>query len=358
MTHQGFLRRASVAATCTALGVAALSGTSFAAQTNAGLRHGKHAASNINHAASNISIGFILKPISNPYFATMDNGAQAEAKKLGVHLTVAAGDSLTDPTQQANALAALVTHQYSCYIANPVDATNLVVPLIQAQRQHKPIVNIDLPISKTAASAAGVHIDTYIGTNNIQAGEMAATRLANMLPAHAQVAIIGGLASDSTSQARIQGFREGAGHKLDIVQQVAGNWVRADALNDATTLLQKYPKLKGFFVANGDMAIGVQRAIGSAKKQGKVDTIAVIGDTTVIQEVKSHTMASVVEQFPYAIGQLGVEACVAAVEDKPLPTSVATPVELVTSGNAGRALKAFPRPFGSYSDPFAKFLGH
>ncbi len=303
-----------------------------------------------------VTIGFALKPLNNPYFATMNQGATYEAKKLGDHLTVVTASSLSDITGQANRLSALISHGYDCYIANPDNATNLVQPLTQAMAQHRPIVNVDLPISQSAAKAAGVKIDTYIGTNNIQAGKVAATELAKLIPPESQVAMIGGLASDPTSQARLKGFTEGAAGKLDIVQTVAGNWVRATALSDAAAILQARPALRGFFVANGDMALGVQRAIDAAGKQGKVDVIAIIGDTAVLKEVESGTMAAVVEQFPYTIGAMGVQACTAAAEGKKLPANVATPVQVVTKGNAAQALASFPKPFEAYSDPFTSLL--
>lgn len=307
-------------------------------------------------SASTISVGFILKPISNPYFSTMGQGASAEAAQLGVHLTTEDAANLADATGQANALSALISHGYSCYLVNPVDATNLVEPLVEAQGQHRPIVNIDLPISPSAAKAASVHIDTYIGTDNVAAGKLAALQLEKMIPAGSKVAVIGGLASDPTSQARIRGFKDGAAGKLDIVQTVAGNWNRETALNDATTIMQKQPDLGGFFVANGDMALGVQRAIGIAGRQGKVDIIAVIGDTAVIKEIKVGTMAAAVEQFPYTIGQLGVQACVASARGKTLPMSIATPIQVITRANAAQALAAFPQPFEPFSNPLISLV--
>lgn len=305
---------------------------------------------------SAVSVGFILKPVSNPYFSTMSQGASAEAAKLGVRLTTEDAANLADAVGQANALSTLISHGYSCYLVNPVDPTNLVEPLVAAQNQHRPIVNIDLPIAPSAAKAAGVHIKSYIGTDNVAAGKLAAEQLEKMIPQGAKVAVIGGLASDPTSQARIKGFKDGAAGKLDIVQTVAGNWKRETALNDATTIMQNHPDIKGFFVANGDMALGVQRAIGVAGKQGKIDTIAVIGDTAVIKEIKDGTMAAAVEQFPYTIGQMGVQACVAAAEGKSLRAAVATPVEVVTKANAAKALAAFPQPFEAFADPFSALV--
>jgi|SRR5579875_288880 ABC-type sugar transport system substrate-binding protein len=339
-----------------AVSVAALA-LAACGSTAGGSSSSSAAAQATAQAPGSVSVGFILKPVSNPYFATMGQGASQEAAKLGVHLTTQDAANLADATGQANALTALINHGYSCYLVNPVDDTNLVQPLVQAQAQHRPIVNIDLPISASAARAAGVHIDTYIGTDNVAAGRLAATELEKLVPAGSQVAVIGGLASDPTSQARIAGFTEGAAGKLHVVQTVAGNWDRATALSDATAIMQDHPGLKAFFVANGDMDLGVQRAIGAAGKQGKVDTIAIIGDTAVIKEVEAGTMAAVVEQFPYTIGQEGVQACAAAAEGKQLPASVSTPAQVITKANAAQALAAFPQPFESFSDPFTALLG-
>ncbi|MHB8293837.1 MAG: substrate-binding domain-containing protein [Acidimicrobiales bacterium] len=351
MRHAPAMRWRVVAASAAAALVAAACGSTSSSSTTPSSGSGGPTR------AKPVTVGLALKPLDNPYFATMDQGARSEAKKLGIHLTVAAAANLSSATGQANALSALISHGYSCYLANPVDATNLVQPLIQAQSQHKPIVNIDLPISPAAATAAGVHLATYIGTNNVSAGKLAAVQLAKMVPPGSQVAIIGGPASDPTSQARIKGFTEGASGKLQIIQTAAANWVRATALNDATSIMETHPKLRGFFVANGDMALGVQRAIGAAGKQGKVDTIGVIGDTAVLHEIADGTMAAAVEQFPYTIGSMGVQACVAAARGKRLPSTVATPVQVVTKANASQALASFPKPFKSFTDPFTALLG-
>jgi len=303
--------------------------------------------------SSKITIGFALKPLDNPYFATMNKGAVAAASKLNVGLTVVTASSLSDASGQANRLAALIAHGYSCYIANPVNATNLVEPLTKAMAQHKPIVNVDLPISKSAAAAAGVKIDTYIGTDNVQAGELSAKTLAKFLPKGAEVAIVGGPASDPTSIPRVKGFTEAAqAAGLKVIQTVAANWEETLAENDASAIMSAHPHVAGFMVANGEMAEGVVKAIADAGKTGKVGVVAIVGDTTTIKDVENGTMTAVVEQFPYTIGYMGVQACVAAAKGKTLPADVATPVQAVTKANAAKALSVFPEPFEAYSDPF------
>ncbi len=51
-----------------------------------------------------------------------------------------------------------------------------------------------------------------------------------------------------------------------------------------------------------------------------------------------------VEQFPYLMGSQSVQACAAAKSGKKVPSSVETPVLIVTKENAQQALDAFPAP--------------
>jgi ribose transport system substrate-binding protein len=138
---------------------------------------------------------------------------------------------------------------------------------------------------------------------------------------------------------------------------VAANWERQEALTQATNVLRAQPDLVGFFVANDDMGLGVARAVATAGKTGKVKVISVDGIKDALTAVKSGDLSAVVAQYPYAIGQMGMEACQAAAKGATLPTNVEAPVEVVTRENAEKALAATPKPFGTYDDPFKTLLG-
>ncbi|MFQ6200764.1 substrate-binding domain-containing protein, partial [Streptomyces sp. NPDC000405] len=89
-----------------------------------------------------------------------------------------------------------------------------------------------------------------------------------------------------------------------------------------------------------------------AGKTGKVKVISVDGVKDALEAVRSGTLDATVAQYPYTIGQMGVEACQAAAKGKTLPKNVKAPVELVTKADADKALASTPKPFGSYDDPF------
>src|SRR5205823_4751538 len=144
-------------------------------------------------------------------------------------------------------LQALAGQNYGCFIVNPITGTNLVQSLVQISQSGKPIINIDNPISPDAAKTANLKISTYIGTDNVSAGKMGASEMAKLLPNGGDVALIGGIAGDVTSQARLNGFQQGAPSNFHIVQTVAADWDRGKALTAAGDILRARPTLKAFF---------------------------------------------------------------------------------------------------------------
>ncbi|MGZ6348876.1 MAG: sugar ABC transporter substrate-binding protein [Ktedonobacterales bacterium] len=303
------------------------------------------------------NVAAVIKGLDNPFFQAMQQGIQAQASAQGTPVTVQAAASITDTTGQADKLQAVAGQNYACYLVNPITQTNLVQSLVPVSTAGKPIVNIDSPISPSAAQSANLKISTYIGTDNVNAGKMGAAEMAKLLPNGGEIALIGGISGDVTSQARLTGFQQGAASNMHLVQTVAADWDRQKALTAAGDILRARPNLAGFFVANDDMGLGVTRAVADAGKQGQVQVISVDGIQDALKAVQAGTLSATVSQYPYTIGQMGMEACKAAMLGKTLPTNAPAPVLVVTKDNAAQALASFPKPFSSYPDPFASMIG-
>jgi ABC-type sugar transport system substrate-binding protein len=308
-------------------------------------------------AGSSVKIAAVIKGLDNPFFQAMQQGIEEQSKSQGTAVSVQAATSITDTTGQADKLNALAGQDYSCYLVNPISGTNLVQSLVQVNRKNKPIVNIDSPVDAKAAQTAGVKLATYVGTNNVNAGQMAGEQMLKELSGNGQVALIGGIAGDVTSAARLDGFKKAVTGKLDIAQTVAADWDRQKALTTATDILRARPSLKGFFAANDDMGLGIVRAIQNAGKTGKVKVISVDGNKDALESVNQGQLTATVAQYPYAIGQMGMEACKAAASGKQLPANVEAPVLLVTKDVADKAISNFPKPFGTFNDPFKALAG-
>ncbi|MET9338256.1 substrate-binding domain-containing protein [Nonomuraea sp. NPDC003804] len=294
----------------------------------------------------------VIKGLDNPFFQAMKQGIDDQAGAGGVTVTVQAANSITDTTGQADKLNGLAGQDFSCYVVNPITGTNLIQGLAQISAMNKPIVNIDSPVDPAAAKSANVKLATYIGTDNVEAGKTAGQQMTKLLPSGGNVAVIGGIAGDVTSGARVEGFQQGLGPNLKVVQTVAANWERQAALTAATDIMRAHPDLAGFFAANDDMGLGVARAVANEGRTGKVKVISVDGNKEAVEAVKAGTLNGTVSQYPYAIGVMGVEACQAATAGKTLPPTVKAPIEMIVKDNADQALATAPKPFQAYDDPF------
>jgi ABC-type sugar transport system substrate-binding protein len=301
-------------------------------------------------------IAAVIKGLDNPFFRTMNEGLVAAGRREGVTVRVSAAVDDQDTAGQASALESFVEQRPGCYVVNPITPTGLVPSLAHVPR-GTPVVNLDSRIDSTAARAAGVTLDTYIGTDNVAASRLAAAAMARFAGQGGRVAVIAGPSGDPSSIARVRGFRLGARGRLTIAHVIAADYDRGRAELAGESLLRARPRIRGIFAINDVMALGIVRAVRAAGLRGKVAVIGFDGTRQALDAVQSGALSATVAQYPYAIGQLGVEACVAAMRGKRLPATVDAPAQLITRANVTRARDRFPHPVEPFRDPLATLLG-
>jgi ABC-type sugar transport system substrate-binding protein len=300
-------------------------------------------------------VAAVIKGLDNPFFVTMRDGLVAAARQHRVPITVRAAVGLQDTAGQASALESLTSAHAACYVLNPINQTNLVQPLADIPG-GTPIVNIDSPIDRQAARAVGVGKITYIGTDNVAAGRLAAAAMARFVPQGSRVAVIAGIPGDASSGARTEGFMQGAHGRFDVIQTVAADFDRQRATLATTELLHSRTSIRGVFAVNDEMALGSAAAVRAVGGRRKVAVIGVDGIPAALAAVKHGAMSATVAQYPYTIGQLAVEACLAATRRSAVPGKIDAPIQTVTPSNAALAQLNFPRPVRHFRDPLIRLL--
>jgi ABC-type sugar transport system substrate-binding protein len=304
-------------------------------------------------SSQSASLAAVIKPLENPFFATMRDGLLATAKQHMARISVRAALALQDTAGQASALESLIAKGANCYLVNPIDESNLIPPLTGVAA---PIVNIDSPVDPSAATAAGVRITTFIGSDNIAAGRMAAQAMAGRVATGARVAVIAGMPGDAGSIARTQGFIAGARGRFTIVGPVAADFDRVQAHDAALDLIRGPNGVDGIFAVNDEMALG---AVDAARELGENRNVAVIGMDGIpeaLDAVRVGELSATVAQYPFTMAQLGVEACLAANRGKTIPPTIRPPIQLVTQRNVARAQRNLPRPVEHFEDPLTSLL--
>lgn len=117
-------------------------------------------------------------------------------------------------------------------------------------------------------------------------------------------------------------------------------------------MLQANPNITGIFAANDTMGLGAAQAVKNAGKEGKIKIISVDGIQAMLTSIKSGANTGTITQYPYAEGQMAVQACIAKVAGKSIPARVVSPIVFINSANVDKAIASFPKPFGVFDDPF------
>jgi ribose transport system substrate-binding protein len=302
-----------------------------------------------------LSVAVVIKGLDNPFFGTLRDGVVAAAARHRIALRVEAAADVNDAAGQASRLDSQAGQSTGCYIVSPINQTNLIAPLSGVPK-GTPIVNIDLPMDKRQAAALGVHITTFIATDNAAAGTAAATTMAGRISRGARVAVLTGPSGDANSTARIGGFRSGSRGRFDIVTSAAADWDRQKARRAATDLLTADPHLEGIFAANDLMALGAAAAVRAAGRRGQVSVIGVDGIGEALQAVMHGDLSATVAQYPYMMGQMGVEACLAAARGRAVPARIDAPIEVVTKQNLAEVRTRLPQPLRPFADPLLSLL--
>jgi ABC-type sugar transport system substrate-binding protein len=299
------------------------------------------------------SLAAVIQPVENPFFATMREGLVATAEQHMARISVREALALQDTAGQASALESLVAKGADCYIVNPIDESNLIPPLSGVAA---PIVNVDSPVDPLAARAAGVRITTYIGSDNVAAGRLAAQAMADRVGTRARVAVIAGMPGDAGSMARTQGFIEGARGRFTVVGPVAADFDRRQAHDAALELIRGPQGIDGIFAVNDEMALGVVDAARGVGEKGSLAVIGMDGIPEALAAVRGGELSATVAQYPFTMAQLGVEACLAANRGKTIPPTIRPPIQLITPRNVARAQRNLPRPVEHFEDPLASLL--
>lgn len=307
-------------------------------------------------SAKAVKIAVVTRDFTNPYWAALRDGAVAEGKARGVQVDVQAGSSETDSAGENAKISTMANQGYTCFGVVPVNSTNVITPLVPVAKKNIPILNLDTQIDPAASKSAGVSYKTFIGSDNLEAGKIAGKALLAKAGDGAEVVMLQGIAGEQNGINREKGFKDATSGHLKLVQSAPADYDQAKGLQVATAMLTAHPNIKGIFAANDTMGLGAARAVQNAGKTGKIAIISVDGITAALDAVKKGTLTGTVTQYPYAEGQMAVQACMALAQGKTIPERVVAPIKLIDTSNVAKAQASFPKPFVPFDNPLAALL--
>lgn len=277
--------------------------------------------------ASGTRIALSLSTLNNPFFVDVREGAQTEADRLGVRLTVT--DAGSDPSRQANDIQNAIAQGVDAIVVNPVDSDAIVPSVRAANAANIPVVALD------RAPSGGIVVTT-VASDNIEGGRLAARQLADLVGS-GPVAVLEGKPGTSAARDRQAGFDEEiARHPgIRVVASQPADFDRTKALDVMSNVLQSNPDVRGVFAANDEMALGAVKALGP-RAGGQVKVVGFDGTPDGLAAVQAGTVNADIAQQPTALGVDAVRLAAEASGDATLAGGTesgathSVPVQVVT----------------------------
>lgn len=265
------------------------------------------------------TIGFSVSTLNNPFFVSLKDGVEKQAKELGLKVKIV--DAQNDPAKQANDVADLLESGVSVLIVNPVDSAAIATSVEAANAKNIPVITVDRSTDKGKVVA-------HIASDNVKGGEMAAQLIVDKLGAGTKVAEIEGIPGASATRERGQGFHNIADKSLDVVAKQSADFDRTKGLNVSTNILQANPDVKAIFAHNDEMALGAIQATKSAGKQ--LFIVGFDGTADAEKAVQDGTLAATIAQQPELMGKIAVDTASKVIKGETVDSKIPVELKVVT----------------------------
>jgi inositol transport system substrate-binding protein len=290
-------------------------------------------------AESDIVVAYMAKNTVDAFHATL-NGAAKEAldalKEDGTIKDWQLYDGLTDPITQVNLIEDAINNGANFVVFLPAEAEGSAPVVKRCADAGIPIVVVNSKTNNTDELA-----NAYVGSNDVEAGEIMANYVIEKLPDGGKYAHMMGIVGNSAQIQRGEGIANvmSKNDKWESVGDFAADWSADKAVQFATDVLTQYgDELKAIICDNDDMSSAVQAYVNSVDRKDIV-CIGVDGNAGPLAMVKEGTLGATVLQD----GAAQVKTAIALIPDiiakKEVEKEIMVPFTLVTKDNVDEYLK-------------------
>lgn len=284
--------------------------------------------------AKQFTIAVIPKSIGGEFWETVEDGARQAAEELGVDIKWEGPAVETELAEQNKIIENMVNLGVDGMALAPLNNRTM-------RKSVENVVAAGIPVVIFDSAVDGDAYVSYVATDNVVGGEIAAKYLAEQLAdTEKRLFLMRYIQGTASTEQRAQGFLEAA--------KAAGCEVLADpycddatvagAIKTATNVLEGFVKnrkleLDGMFATNLVSTMGLLEALKDLRKSGvQADVVWVGFDTSpkLIEELQAGTVDGLVSQNPLRMGYLAVETTLKHLLNEKVEPRIDTGVELVT----------------------------
>jgi ribose transport system substrate-binding protein len=289
-------------------------------------------------AKKNYKMTLIAGVKGDEFYITMNCGAQAKAKELGVTLDFQGPDKF-DAALQTPVVNAVAAKKPDAVLVAPTDTKAMFAPIKQLSDNGSKVALVDTTLDQPDFAIS------QIASDNVGGGKAAAKTLGELIGGSGKVFVVNVKPGISTTDLRAKGFEEGAKEGgLTYVGQQFDDDDPAKAAAVVKAQLAKTPDLKGIFATNLFSAEGAASGIREAGKLGQVKIVGFDAGPKQVEDLKKGVVQALIAQKPAEIGADGVQQAYNALTGKATEKQIGTGSVSLTKDNLAENQDALYKP--------------
>jgi ribose transport system substrate-binding protein len=259
--------------------------------------------------AEKLKIGF-LPGVVDPFYQVMQLGVEKAAKDLGVDVVTQIPPTWGVEAQTPLLDSMVARGDLNYLIIAPTDKDQMVGPLQAAVDHGIKVITVDTFLGNGDYVNGAVKFPlSYIGSDNVEGGRIAARGLAKAIGGKGTVYINSTNPNVSSVEGRAQGFKEEMAKDFPEVKVLGPDFNLDDenkAAQQTAAILTREPNLAGVFGTNVFSAGGAGTAVVNAGLGGHVQVVAYDATKQAIELMNKGVVTLVLAQKPFDMGYLAV----------------------------------------------------
>ncbi|MFF2089530.1 substrate-binding domain-containing protein [Paenibacillus sp. NPDC058174] len=271
-------------------------------------------------------VGVTYTTLRHEFFIDISKGVNKKAEEAGV--TVLTNDPNLDLAKQVSAIEDYTQKGVDALIVLATDNAGVIPAIEEAKSKGIPIITADNVINSDS-------VDTFIGTENYEAGKQIGEQLKKSIEAEGKDATIAIVTwkQSFVQKERLRGFKDALANVKGIkfLNEQPG-YNREESMSTVENILQAHPDVNYIFATSENSVSGSLAALESAKKSN----IKIVGfDPTseTAEGIRNDYILALIQQQPQLIGEKAIEAAIDAINGKKLEKNISIPVILVDKSN-------------------------
>jgi len=260
-------------------------------------------------AQSKIKIGF-LPGVVDPFYQVMQLGVEKAAKDLGIDVVTQIPPTWGVQAQTPLLDAMVARGDLNYLITAPTDKDQLIGPLQAAVDHGIKVITVDTYLGDGDYVKGPVKFPiSYIGSDNVEGGRIAARGLAKAIGGKGTVYINSTNPNVSSVEGRAQGFKEVMAKEFPDIKVLGPDFNLDDenkAVQQTAAVLAREPNLAGVFGTNVFSAGGAGTAVVNAGLGGHVQVVAYDATKQAIELMDKGVVSLVLAQKPFDMGYMAV----------------------------------------------------